>query len=384
MSAPSPTPTVHRWLVGRLPPDVAKALDRLATTEDVRHIAVMPDVHLAEDVCVGTVVATSRLIYPQAVGGDIGCGMAAVRFDCAAEVLAEERSAANLLHALHRSVRTLRRLPGSPEEGPPESIASRTLSHPMLEKMKGRDGRVEFGTLGRGNHFLEFQSDPDGALWLMVHSGSRAMGQAIREHHLRLAHPAASGLLFLHAETEAGQAYLADLEWACAHAEENRRALVALAAAAMDRLFGALPIPESFIGCQHNHVRREVLGDCELWVHRKGAISAREGEPGIIPGSMGSSSFHVEGRGEERSLSSSSHGAGRARSRADAARSISVRQLHREMRGVWFDHRLAPALRDEAPSAYKDIQEVMRAQRELTRIVRRLEPVCLLRQDAAF
>ena len=135
------------------------------------------------------------------------------------------------------------------------------------------------------------------------------------------------------------------------------------------------PEPETLVTCHHNHVRREVHGGEELVVHRKGAIHVPAGELGIVPGSMGSPSFHVAGRGCPEALDSSAHGAGRLLSRTDARKSVSVRDLERQMQGVWFDHRAADRLRDEAPSAYKDVTAVMRAQRDLVRIVRRLEPL---------
>ncbi|HZZ71657.1 MAG TPA: RtcB family protein, partial [Pirellulales bacterium] len=140
-------------------------------------------------------------------------------------------------------------------------------------------------------------------------------------------------------------------------------------------LFGVVANRETLIHSNHNHVRRETHAGQAYWVHRKGALSAARDEPGVIPGSMGSASFHVMGRGEVSALCSSSHGAGRACSRGEASKKINVRRLEREMQGVWFDHRQAALLRDEAPSAYKDIQAVMRAQRDLTRIERELRPL---------
>jgi tRNA-splicing ligase RtcB len=375
MTLRSQAASIRHWLAEPLPRDVKLAIERLARTDDVRRIVVLPDVHLAEDVCIGTVMATRRLIYPDAVGGDIGCGMAAIRFECGADVLADERDAARLLAGLYRQVPAIRHSSSTAVKALPEPLAADALTDPRLEKLKPRDGRVEFATLGRGNHFLEFQTDDAGSLWLMVHSGSRAMGQAIREIHLEGARESSTGLRFIDAEEESGQAYLADLAWACRYAEESRRALAAAAAELVSKLFSAPADPASFISCHHNHVRRETHSGETLWIHRKGAIPAAAGEAGIIPGSMGTSSYHVEGRGSEEALASSSHGAGRAMSRSRARRRICIADLHREMRGVWFDHRLGEALRDEAPSAYKDITAVMRAQGDLTRIVRRLRPV---------
>jgi tRNA-splicing ligase RtcB len=365
------TALLRSWLAEPLSEDVDRALERLSSAGDVCRIAVMPDVHLARDVCVGTVVATSRRIYPQAVGGDIGCGMAAVRFEGGADLLCGEKAAAALLSGLYRELPAFRHA----RSALPVALSESPLSHPRLEKLKHRDGRVEFATLGRGNHFLEFQSDEEGALWLMVHSGSRAMGPSIQEHHLARTSKDPSGLGFLEADSVDGRNYLADMEWATAYAEASRREMVEKASRLMESLFGSGKAEASFVSCLHNHVRRETHLGNDLWVHRKGAVSAREGEPGVIPGSMGTPSYHVEGRGCEEALCSSSHGAGRALSRSEARRLISVTQLRQEMNGMWYDHRLAPRLVEEAPGAYKDITKVMRAQGDLTRILRKLRPI---------
>ena len=229
--------------------------------------------------------------------------------------------------------------------------------------------------MGRGNHFIELQADDEGQLWLMIHSGSRAMGQAINERHLAKAKPSNTGLQCLDAESDAGMAYLADLDWACRYAAESRREMIEVVIGLMAELFDIAADQESAIYCNHNHVSKEVHFGEEYWVHRKGAVSAREGEPGIIPGSMGTASFHVTGRGHEDALCSSSHGAGRCMSRGEAFKLIPGKEFCRQMKNVWFDHRLAGKLRDEAPAAYKDIHAVMNAQRELARIVRKVRPL---------
>ena len=378
MSTPHEGPTVRRWLAGPLPKEVETALLRTAKLPDVQYLAVMPDAHLAKEVCVGTVLATRRLVYPAAVGGDIGCGIAAVAFDCGADVLSSASAAGRMLERLAEAVpvnrhRLARDLPRALEE--------RSLSSPQLESRKRRDGRVQFGTLGRGNHFLEFQCDESGRLWLMVHSGSRAAGQAIRDHHVAAA-DARAGVAALDASEAPGDTnappardYLNDAEWARAYADGSRRAMLDASAGVLASLFGVRRVEETLVTCDHNHVRRERHFGEDLWVHRKGAASARAGEPGIIPGSMGTASYIVEGRGNADALCSSSHGAGRAMSREEARRRVSARTFAREMDGVWFDPRAAPCLREEAPSAYKDIGAVMRAQRDLVRIVHTLRPV---------
>jgi tRNA-splicing ligase RtcB (3'-phosphate/5'-hydroxy nucleic acid ligase) len=369
------TAELAAWLCEPLSPEVERSLERLRSAGDVVRVAAMPDVHLAEEVCVGVVVATTRRIYPSAVGGDIGCGMAALRFDCGADVLAGEDAAARVLTALQREVPVLVHARAAMDRPLPEGLDDVPLSSPSLDTRRRRDGRVELGTVGRGNHFVEFQSDDEGALWLMVHSGSRAMGGAVRDHHLRRAGVDATGLAFLDADSDEGRAYLADHRWALGYADANRRAIVAAVTVIVERLLGAPPDATSLVVCSHNQVRREVHGSAELWVHRKGAIPAADGEPGIVPGSMGTSSFHTLGRGEPTSMRSSSHGAGRAMSRSEARTRIRVRELERDVGDVWFDHRLARRLVEEAPGAYRDIGRVMRAQRDLTRVVRRLRPV---------
>ena len=375
MNEPRPEAEVHSWLIEPMPADVDRSIKRLARTDDVRYLAVMPDVHLARDVCIGTAVATSQLVYPLAVGGDIGCGMAAMRLDGDADVLADEWRAAKLLGGLYRHVPSNRHPAGTMPEQLPEPLITDVLSHPRLEKLKHRDGRVQFGTLGRGNHFLELQADAENCLWMMVHSGSRAMGQAISAHHLDRIGSLPGGLPSVAADSPAGQAYLADVAWAIMYAEQNRLVMLTAVALLFEEFFGIAADRDSLFHANHNHVRREIHFGREYWVHRKGAQSARAGEPGIIPGSMGTASFHVTGRGCEESLCSSSHGAGRKMSRTDARRTISRRKLDRQMASIWFDHRRAQALRDEAPGAYKDIHAVMRAQKKLTRIVRELRPI---------
>lgn len=377
MNEPEISTKIRRWLCEPLPSDVALSIHRLASADDVQHIAVMPDVHLSGDVCVGLAVATRRLIYPAAVGSDIGCGMAAIAVDASADLLADKRNAGSLLAGLCQCVPAMRHSRVTQPAELPSDLTDTPLSDVRLALLVVRDGRVQFGTLGRGNHFLEFQRDQEGRIWIMVHSGSRAMGQAITGHHLAIAehYSGRRRLPFLDTATPAGAAYLADATWAVRYAEQNRLAMLRATEQLLSRLFGVPFDWQTLIHANHNHICSEAHFHDELWVHRKGALPAAEGIAGVIPGSMGSPSFHVTGRGCPESLFSSSHGAGRALSRSDAVREISTRQLDREMRGVWFDSRQANRLRDEAPSAYKDILAVMRAQRELTRIDRQLQPL---------
>ena len=369
--------TVTKWLAEPLAKDVAQSIDRLAAAEDVRHVAVMPDVHLSGDVCVGLAVATERLIYPAAVGGDIGCGMAGIATDAAADALSSEDTATELLDRLRSCVPANRHARQTMPAELPAGPDRLKLSEPRLEKLAARDGRVQFGTLGRGNHFLELQADEGQRLWIMVHSGSRAMGQGITAHHAAIAEQQSQRrkLPWLDSQSTEGQAYLNDVSWAIAYAEQSRLAMLRAVQSLLAELLGVSLLWDTLIHANHNHVRWETHFGKELLVHRKGALPADEGLAGIIPGSMGAESFHVTGRGCELALCSSSHGAGRAMSRSEAAQRITPRQLSRQMHSVWFDQRLARQLCDEAPTAYKDIHAVMRAQRELTRIERKLRPL---------
>ncbi len=365
---------ISTWLAEPMPRDVSEAIDRLRRAPDVAHVAVMPDVHLASDVCIGVVVATSTLIYPQAVGGDIGCGMLAVAFDAEAAALQDAGVAGRILSALGRAIPARRRNRRAVTPLPPD-LASSPLGTAHLESVRRDDGVLEFATLGSGNHFIEFQGDDDGRLWLMVHSGSRGMGPAIRDHYLARASPVGAGLRALDASSDDGASYLRDTSWARRFAEASRRAMAADVDVVLNNVLDARLCWDTAISTDHNHVSLERFGERDLWVHRKGAMPAGSGQPGVLPGSMGSASFHVEGRGHEPALRSSAHGAGRALSRSSARARISARDLRRQMSGVWFDYRMSEQLRDEAPGAYKDIRVVLRAQHDLVKVTRVLRPV---------
>lgn len=366
-------PIVRQWLAEPTPLDVREAIERLSRGADVARVAVMPDVHLSADVCVGVALATYSTLVPAAVGGDIGCGMAAIGFHGSAQALADAEVAAKVLQGLVEGIPILRHRRGSAPDLPTD-LKQESLHHPNARAVQRKEAGLQFGSLGRGNHFVELQSDEDDRLWLMVHSGSRRVGQAIRHAHEPHEARDNAGLRSLDAHSEPGRGYLHDLRWALRYAEQSRRRMVEVACGVVQRVLGIDADEDTAFDCHHNFVALEEHEGQSLWVHRKGAMSARGEERGIIPGSMGSRSFHVEGRGCAEALCSSSHGAGRMMARSAARRKISVRALHRQMEGVWFDHRLSERLREEAPGAYKDIGAVMRAQRALTRIVRTLRP----------
>lgn len=363
------------WTVEPPSGEVSAAIERLRRAKDVVQVAVMPDVHVAGPVCVGTAFATTRLIYPGAIGGDIGCGVSVMRFNGEATVLKDKRRAQKVLRALGRFVPVNRHGVESRERVLPNELEDLSLASPQLEAKRRNDGRQQLGTLGGGNHFAELQADDEGALWLMVHSGSRAMGQAVRDHHVDSGTRSRGGLTYLDAESDEGRSYLNDMGWALDYAKANREALVFAVACAVEDALGMAPDESTHASTHHNSVRREAIGEDMLWVHRKGAIPATANEPAAIPGSMGTASFHTVGRGCTAALNSCSHGAGRRFSRGVARSRITRRVFEDQMRGVWHDARMAGKLRDEAPGAYRDIDKVMRAQHELTKVVRRLVPI---------
>jgi tRNA-splicing ligase RtcB len=258
----------------------------------------------------------------------------------------------------------------------PDDLSRAVLSDARLEALWNTTGVLEFATIGSGNHFVELQADESERLWLMVHSGSRGLGPAIRDHHLARGDSVGGGLRCLRSGEDIGTAYLRDAGLARRFAEENRRQIALLVEKALLDNVGSTHLQwAEAITTDHNHVEHETHGASRLWVHRKGAMPAWPAQAGVLPGSMGSLSYHVVGRGCADALCSSAHGAGRILSRTEARRTITSRELQRQMGPVWYDFRQSDRLRDEAPGAYKDIRAVARAQRDLVKVVRVLRPV---------
>ena len=363
----SKTVAIKKWVGHKLDAAIDRRLQRLVVANDVTEVCVMPDVHLAGDVCNGVVVATKQLIYPQCIGGDIGCGYLSVALGTR-EIC--EHVAARILAGLQRAVpinkHSDRECPGFKTE----------LSSPALQKSSAREGRLQLGTLGRGNHFVELQRNHEGELFLLIHSGSRAMGQLISAHHLKHAIvDRAAKLKYIDADTDAGRELLNDLDWARQYAAANRLAMLDAIESEVLPAIGLRVDRETMIHLDHNHVQQETFAGETFWIHRKGAQGLLPGQTSVIPGSMGTMTYVVEGRGSRDSLNSCSHGAGRTMSRTEAVTRISAKALRREMSDVWFDHRKMASLFDEAPSAYKNIRKVMKAQKELVRIVDQRRPI---------
>ena len=317
---------LYAWLINPLDGEVHNAIERLRRAPDVQHVAVMPDVHLAGDVCIGVAIGTRHLIYPQAVGGDIGCGVLGVPFDVSADRLAEPATAGRILAKLASAV-PARRWNRKLTMEPPHDVASDTLSDPRLDAVWRKQGTLELATLGSGNHFAELQVDGEDRLWLMVHSGSRAMGPAIRDFHLERAEVAgSSGLRALDANSVQGRAYLHDMAWARRYAAANRQQIAMNIGTILAATISATLQWDLAITTDHNHVESEPHSGSAFWVHRKGAMAAAHEQQGALPGSMGTASFHVQGRGCSQALCSSAHGAGRLMSRTAARRSVTTRE----------------------------------------------------------
>lgn len=368
----------------------AKALQQLkniASLPWVAHVAVMPDVHFGVGATVGAVIGMRGAVSPAAVGVDIGCGMGAMRTSLAASDLPESLS--TLRSAIEKAIpvgfaahetAALERI----HEVPDLQATAATL----LNQFDALDGRVrglrqraaqQLGTLGGGNHFIELCLDTEQRVWMLLHSGSRNIGKTLADIHIErakhLAHNAAlpdPDLAVFLAGTPEMKAYRHDLFWAQRYALLNRQVMFALYQRVLRHFFPQIRF-EAPVLCHHNYVAEEVHHGEELMVTRKGAISARAGELGIIPGSMGTRSFVVRGLGNEESMTSASHGAGRSMSRGEARRRFKVEDLRAQTRGV--ECRKDAGVLDEIPGAYKDIDRVMALQRDLVEVVAELKQV---------
>ncbi|WP_394825420.1 RtcB family protein [Pendulispora albinea] len=354
----------------------------------VEHVAAMADAHVAEGVAVGTVFATEHTVVPRALGGDLGCGMSAVRLGARSDSL-DRRALERVITQLGKAIPTgdsTHRGRGVPV---PDPLLAEPLSTRALEHTREALTRRHLGTLGGGNHFLELERDPEGYLWVLVHSGSRGLGAAIAAHHARAAEAvppatdeasARGALAGLDTRTEHGAAYLRDLTWALAFARANRAALLARALDVLsDTSHASHGAGEPLVDIHHNFVARERWFGRELLVHRKGAVSVPSGTMALIPGSMGTASYIVEGLGHEAAFGSCSHGAGRVMSRKEARARIRAPAFARSMRRVVYPKHLEAGLVEEAPAAYRDIVEVLDDQGDLVRRVLRLEPVAVLK-----
>ena len=335
-------------------------------------VALMPDAHLGKGATVGSVIVTRNAILPAAVGVDIGCGMIAALTNWSLKDLADPQGI----------LRRIRR--GAPagfnwrDVAPPAGV--RWLEEnpiPHLERLRGARislSRVvkQLGTLGGGNHFVEISSDELDRLWIVLHTGSRGIGNRIATHHMatsaevcaRQGRGADRDLAYYVASDELFDVYIQQMLWAQSYAWRNREIILDVVWKAMRRHLGKVELLET-INCHHNYAAEERHGGRLVWVTRKGAIRARRQDRGVIPGSMGTDSFIVRGLGNPLSYCSAAHGAGRVYSRNRARKLFTAEQLAEAMKGkIWESHK-ARRLVDESPWSYKPIEQVMKDQEDL-------------------
>lgn len=358
------------------------------------HVAVMPDVHYGRGATVGSVIATRGAIVPAAVGVDIGCGMMAVRTDLTANRLPDSlsRIRSDIERAVpHGGVG----LKGGWNRGIPARVGNKYGAsglHDRLEdlearhpSLRGANSSVHMATLGGGNHFIEVCLDEEDRVWVMLHSGSRGVGNRIGTYFIEAARRHLEKKVIGHALPDRDLAYFTEGEgtmfddymtavlWAQDFASLNRELMMERTLEAMRKSLPKFRTEKLAVNCHHNYVARETHFGEDVWVTRKGAVRAREGDLGIIPGSMGARSFIVRGRGNADSFQSCSHGAGRIMSRAEAKRRFTVHDHAAATSGI--ECRKDAAVLDETPGAYKDIDAVMAAQEDLVDIVHTLRQV---------
>ena len=368
-----------------------RQLQNVATLPWIKGLAVMPDVHYGKGATVGSVIAMRGAVCPAAVGVDIGCGMSAVKTSLTANDLPGDLS--RLRSKIEQAIPVGRGMHDDPiEPGGFHGLATSGWDEfwgrfdSVAEAVHFRQGRAtkQMGTLGSGNHMIELCLDESNSVWLMLHSGSRNIGKELAEHHIGVAQKLPHNqdlvdrdLAVFVADTPQMAAYRNDLFWAQEYAKYNRTLMMALLKDVVRKEFKkAKPLFEPEISCHHNYVAEERYDGMDLLVTRKGAIRAGSGEFGIIPGSMGTSSYIVKGLGNEKAFNSASHGAGRRMSRNAAKRHFTIKDLEEQTRGV--ECRKDSGVLDEIPGAYKNIDQVMKQQQDLVEVVAKLKQfVCV-------
>ena len=357
------------------------------------HIAAMPDVHAGIGATVGSVIPMRGAIVPAAVGVDIGCGMNAVRLSLKANTLPDNLY--KLRAAIEKSV------PVGFEEHNEPSVQAATVNnmaahlksitdkHPGIMKMQRNFQNTwgrQLGTLGGGNHFIELCLDEQDDVWVMLHSGSRGIGNKIGQYFIEkakkdmgkaLGNLPDKDLAYFAEGTQHFEDYVEAVGWAQDYAMLNRREMMRLVLEALQKHLPKFTTTQEAINCHHNYVQQEQHFGQEVYVTRKGAISAQLGQLGIIPGSMGAKSYIVRGLGNQQSFCSCSHGAGRRMSRTEAKRRFNALDLEQQTQGI--ECRKDKGVVDEIPAAYKDIDTVMQHQTDLVEVVHTLRQIICIK-----
>lgn len=352
-------------------------------------VALMPDAHWGMGATIGSVIATSRAIIPSAVGVDIGCGMVAAQTNL--ETADLPLNLDGLVNRLERAIPAGFRGVHVAHKEPTKAAETWFSNRVGLGQMPATEltdhqlttAGCQLGTLGSGNHFIEVCEDELERVWIVLHSGSRGIGNQLAQKHIKIAQRIASDfmiplphkdLAYFTPQMPEFRDYIVDLKWAQAYALANRELMMDAALAELFAYVGnGLEVDR--INCHHNYAEREHHHGKDVWVTRKGAVRAREGDRAVVPGSMGRRSFITVGKGSPASYDSSSHGAGRRMSRTQARKTITQARLTSQMEGIAWQNDDAKALLDEAPDAYKDIAQVMADQADLVEIVHTLRPL---------
>jgi RNA-splicing ligase RtcB len=383
-------PKLISW-ASDIDPDTIRQAEKTARLPIVEgHVALMPDAHVGIGATVGSVIPTKGAVIPAAVGVDIGCGMIAAELDVTEDQLPD--SLQPLLARIERAVPAgVGRGHDPGARGASAEAAGRRADRWLdthrpataLSAAQATRAARQFGTLGSGNHFFEISLDERGRVWVVLHSGSRGIGNQLAQAHIDKARKSARkamlsledlNLAWFTQGTAPFQAYITDMLWAQDYARANREQMMDAALAETFAFLG-FGRETSRVNCHHNFSELETHDGRELWITRKGAIRAATGDLGVIPGSMGTQSYIVRGKGNPASWMSCAHGAGRRHSRTQAKKLFSAADLSNLMAGkVWLSDR-AQALLDEIPSAYKDIDQVMADQADLVEVVHTLRQV---------
>ncbi|KAK9807265.1 hypothetical protein WJX73_005302 [Symbiochloris irregularis] len=379
-------------------PEAIQQLIKLAESPmPVGFVSAMPDVHLGKGVTIGTVFASEAYIAPHAVGVDIGCGMCAVPVDGLFKDQIERKSLVQIQNLIKKYIPTGRHEHKNPLQQAKETIAdisdeSNIPSSWLEEALHDKKVANQLGTLGGGNHFIEVVYDEaTEQVWIMLHSGSRNIGNKSAMHHDGIAKDwlaregldTPTGLNYMPIASDEGKRYLQDMEWCQRYAFHNRRFMLDLVAGAVEKVTKRTPDTSRVVNIHHNYCQCERCSwtdpttgqqmEKSLWVTRKGATSAQHGQLGLIPGNMGVGSFLTRGKGNSASWNSCSHGAGRAMSRKKAMANIKQEDFVAQMAGIICD--TDAKVRDEAPNAYKDLTKVMANQKDLVDVELRLLPL---------
>jgi len=375
------------WVSEEIPEDVlmqAEGLTKLPT--QFRHVALMPDAHLGYGMPIGGILATEKIIVPNAVGVDIGCGMIAQKTTLNLDevnpylksIIGEIRKVIPVGFNHHKE---------DQKEWLTDQHKSELWGWSIIESQY-KSSLNQLGTLGGGNHFIEIQVDEENNIWIMIHSGSRNIGYKVAEYYHKLAKELNEkwlididkDLAYFPINSDEGERYIAEMNYCVEFALKNRALMLKRIIDAFNLIFAFEISDGDFINIAHNYARMENHFGKNVMIHRKGATSARLGEVGIIPGSQGTSSYIVEGLGNKESFESCSHGAGRQMGRKAAQKNLNLeteQKLLNEM-GIIHSVRTVNDL-DEAPGAYKDIDTVMESQKDLVKIVTKLRPLAVVK-----